>query len=226
MNRPLLPFVLSFFLLFVGTPSVHAGFIADFWERMVEASSDSYDWTTDKTSKGWEWSKEKTTNAYDWSVETSKSGWIWTRNTTSDAYDATSRFVRNHKGKIAVAAAAVAAAALTIAYFKTSEDPPSFSDLYDNLKSKTTVSPGAPFSQNQKEMILNANRERNDGFLRSDQSGDFLVEPEQYFEGYSPPSNEAQIDHIFPRSRGGANSFDNAQVLSREENLLKSDAVP
>jgi 5-methylcytosine-specific restriction endonuclease McrA len=47
-----------------------------------------------------------------------------------------------------------------------------------------------------------------------------------YTKGYNPSPAEAQIDHIFPRSQGGSNSFGNAQVLSREENLTKGATTP
>jgi 5-methylcytosine-specific restriction endonuclease McrA len=42
-------------------------------------------------------------------------------------------------------------------------------------------------------------------------------------KGVTPPANEWQIDHIDPKNNGGSNSYDNAQVLSRQENRLKSD---
>jgi CRISPR/Cas system Type II protein with McrA/HNH and RuvC-like nuclease domain len=38
--------------------------------------------------------------------------------------------------------------------------------------------------------------------------------------------NEVNIDHIFPRSQGGWNSYGNAQVLSFSENLKKLDQIP
>ncbi|MBQ3772388.1 MAG: HNH endonuclease [Bacteroidaceae bacterium] len=37
--------------------------------------------------------------------------------------------------------------------------------------------------------------------------------------------NQAEIDHIHPRSKGGSNDSSNAQVLSKEENLRKSDRM-
>jgi 5-methylcytosine-specific restriction endonuclease McrA len=33
--------------------------------------------------------------------------------------------------------------------------------------------------------------------------------------------NQAEIDHMQPKSKGGTNSSSNAQVLSKEENLKK-----
>ena len=35
--------------------------------------------------------------------------------------------------------------------------------------------------------------------------------------------NQAEIDHINPKSKGGTNSNSNAQVISKKENLIKSD---
>ena len=52
-----------------------------------------------------------------------------------------------------------------------------------------------------------------------------LVRPIRYFEGYTPPDNEAHIDHIYPKSLAGCNCFANAQVLSRAENLAKGNKI-
>ena len=35
--------------------------------------------------------------------------------------------------------------------------------------------------------------------------------------------NQAEIDHIYPKSKGGTNSSSNAQVVSKDENLRKSN---
>lgn len=35
--------------------------------------------------------------------------------------------------------------------------------------------------------------------------------------------NQAEIDHVQPKSKGGTNSYRNAQVLSKKENLEKSN---
>ncbi|MFN7643339.1 MAG: HNH endonuclease signature motif containing protein, partial [Burkholderiales bacterium] len=84
---------------------------------------------------------------------------------------------------------------------------------------------GAPFTRAQKRDILAANRERNGGELRSDKSGEVLKPSEKSQRGVTPASNEAQVDHKVPRSRGGTNDPENAQVLSRQENRTKSDKI-
>lgn len=35
--------------------------------------------------------------------------------------------------------------------------------------------------------------------------------------------NQAEVDHIIAKSKGGTNDSSNAQVLSKEENLKKSN---
>jgi len=37
--------------------------------------------------------------------------------------------------------------------------------------------------------------------------------------------NQAEIDHIEPKSKGGSNASSNAQVLSKKENISKGDKI-
>ncbi|MCE4538542.1 HNH endonuclease [Pelomonas sp. P7] len=87
----------------------------------------------------------------------------------------------------------------------------------------TKIGAGKPFTRAQKRDILQANREKNGGTLKSDKSGEVLVPSQKSESGVTPPANEAQVDHIVPRSKGGTNDPSNAQVLSRKENRDKSD---
>jgi len=93
---------------------------------------------------------------------------------------------------------------------------------YSPFQDPPGVGPGKDFTPSQKAKILDANARGNDGILRSDQSGKILSKAQQSRKGVAPPGNEAQIDHITPKSTGGSNSYKNAQVLSRDENIKKA----
>jgi RHS repeat-associated protein len=82
---------------------------------------------------------------------------------------------------------------------------------------------GKPFTRATKAQAYAANRAKNGGELRSDKSGQLLTPPKKSQKGVTPPRNEAQLDHITPRSKGGTNDISNAQVLSGPENRTKSD---
>ncbi len=86
--------------------------------------------------------------------------------------------------------------------------------------------PGAKFSQSTKNSVLSANEAQNGGVLKSAESGQELVKAQKSQKGVRPPDNEAHVDHKIPRSKGGTNSPENAQVLSRKENLAKGNKLP
>lgn len=96
---------------------------------------------------------------------------------------------------------------------------------YSDIPDPKNVGPGKPFTKAQKEAIIQENMRRNGGVVCSDGDGRVLVKPSKSVKGVTPDPNEWQIDHINPRSRGGSNSNSNAQVLSRQENRIKSDSV-
>lgn len=76
-----------------------------------------------------------------------------------------------------------------------------------------------------KKPILNENKRLNDGQLRGDQTGELLVQPRQRKRGVPAPPNEAQVDHVYPKSKGGPNTFSNAEVRSRRNNLRKGNKL-
>lgn len=96
---------------------------------------------------------------------------------------------------------------------------------YANLEDPPNVGPFKQFTSDQKARIIAENRQRNDGALRSDKGGGELVLASRRSRGVPVDPNEVNIDHIFPRSKGGFNSFANAQVLSFSQNLYKLDRV-
>jgi hypothetical protein len=95
-----------------------------------------------------------------------------------------------------------------------------YGDL-DSAHPRMQHKPGGDFD-GRKDPILQENMRRNGGVLRSDQTGKVLEWPKQGTTGRTPPPNEANIDHIFPRALGGDNSFKNAQVIERQANGAKS----
>ncbi len=104
---------------------------------------------------------------------------------------------------------------------KAAEGAGSVDRPYSSIGDSSSVGPGKKFTKVQKDNIIQENMRRNDGVVRSDLSGTELTRPQKSQSGVKPDSNEWQIDHIDPRSKGGANSYGNAQVLSRKENRTK-----
>ena len=94
---------------------------------------------------------------------------------------------------------------------------------YAHLIDPPNVGPGKDFTASQKSQIIQENRLRNGGVVKSDLSGIELVQPQKSMKGVTPSPLEWQIDHIVPKSAGGTNSYANAQVLSRLENRVKWD---
>jgi RHS repeat-associated protein len=94
---------------------------------------------------------------------------------------------------------------------------------YSGLKEPKKVGEGLKTTSAQRQRILQANRDANGGVLKSDKSGKVLDAPTQSKRGVKANMNQAEVDHIKARSKGGSNSNSNMQVLSKEENLKKRD---
>ena len=108
-------------------------------------------------------------------------------------------------------------------YVKPSGDMIPATSPYSYLQDSNYVDVGKKFTATQKEAIIKENMIRNGGVVRSDLSGEILYRPQKSQKGVTPNPNEWQIDHIIPKTKGGSNSYANAQVLSRFENRMKSD---
>lgn len=97
---------------------------------------------------------------------------------------------------------------------------------YGHLDDGPTVNSGKDFTAAQKRRILEENRAKNGGVGRDDVTGEAGVPSQQSKKGVTPPENELQVDHNYPKSEGGPNSFSNAEVRLRKHNIAKSNKLP
>ncbi|OPZ87160.1 MAG: hypothetical protein BWY76_00605 [bacterium ADurb.Bin429] len=97
---------------------------------------------------------------------------------------------------------------------------------YGHLKSNHKVEPGRDYAPGQKKKILDANRERNGGVLRDDETGEILSEPTQNMAGVESDPMIAQVDHYIPKKHGGPNSYANARVRAATHNNAKGATMP
>jgi RHS repeat-associated protein len=94
---------------------------------------------------------------------------------------------------------------------------------YTSLKNPKDVSKPKP-TPRQVSQMKELNRQQNGGVLRSDLDGEVLQDSGKSMKGQtSPPTNEAQVDHITPVVKGGTRDFSNLQLLSRKQNRAKWD---
>ncbi|GIM58932.1 hypothetical protein CAPN007_11400 [Capnocytophaga canimorsus] len=111
-----------------------------------------------------------------------------------------------------------------ISPLKVGDRYPQWKGSVDYSDIKNTRNPGQkPFSKKQKEQIYQKNKEANNGHLVSDLDGTILEPSKKSQKGITPSKYEAQVDHKQAQSKGGKNTGDNAQVLSREQNRKKWD---
>lgn len=73
------------------------------------------------------------------------------------------------------------------------------------------------------EKNLEENKRINNGELKSDGDGRKLNPPSKNQKGKPADMNQAEVDHIIPRSKGGTNENSNLRVISKEENLKKGN---
>lgn len=98
-------------------------------------------------------------------------------------------------------------------------DEPVRGGRYGHLEDPPSANSGKDFTRSQAKTILGENKRLNGGQLRDDQTGELLVPPQQRKRGVPAPPNEAQVDHVYPKSKGGPNTYSNAEVRSRSNNL-------
>lgn len=81
--------------------------------------------------------------------------------------------------------------------------------IWNYLGKRFLFKPLFGFTQEQKELIYLVNRMNNNGWLRSDYSGDSTANLPQ-----ASGRAGVQVDHVVPEASGGANLFSNAYVSS------------
>ncbi len=84
---------------------------------------------------------------------------------------------------------------------------------------------GKGFTARGKEQVKQENRGRNNGVLRCDECGVECVPGQRLTAGGKKAPNEAQVDHIIPKSQGGDGSPSNGQVLCERCNQAKRDRL-
>jgi len=90
--------------------------------------------------------------------------------------------------------------------------------LYEQLDDPISEHVGQPFSAGQRNKIYTTNARGHHGELHSD------TPPEQ--ELFLQNTDETpHVDHRFPKSAGGSNSFANAAVLSAATNISKGNRI-
>ena len=97
---------------------------------------------------------------------------------------------------------------------------------YSGLKNPKDVTTNTKPTPRQARQMKEANRVHNEGELRDDVTGESMVDSAKSQSGMTPPTNEAQVDHVTPRSKGGTRAFDNLQLRTRKNNRIKSDSTP
>ena len=96
---------------------------------------------------------------------------------------------------------------------------------YSDIPNPKKIGIGKKTTPYQRKQILEKNRRLNNGELRSDGDGRLLNKPTKNIKGQKADLNQAEIDHIIPKSKGGTNENSNLQVLSKEENLKKGNKL-
>ncbi|MFY0521776.1 HNH endonuclease [Archangium gephyra] len=81
------------------------------------------------------------------------------------------------------------------------------------------------FTPKGKKDVKDENAQKHDGDKRCESCGVTTVDAQKSQKGVTPPSHEAQVDHVIPRAKGGDGAPSNGPVLCRECNNEKSDKL-
>jgi len=107
--------------------------------------------------------------------------------------------------------------------FLTLEPP---SKIIKNNGSQGGPTAGKSFTQKQKIAAKEANANENKGNVICESCDVKTVAAKKSELGVTPPKNEAQVDHIYPKSKGGNTTPENTQILCRDCNIKKSNKIP
>ena len=97
---------------------------------------------------------------------------------------------------------------------------------YSNLEDSKFVGPEKDYTRAQKKTIINENKRRNGGVIVDDYDGQKLDKAVQSKKGIKANMNQAEVHHHEPKSLGGSNSYKNARVTSKRNNLKKGNKPP
>ena len=89
-------------------------------------------------------------------------------------------------------------------------------------KPRTSTTP----TKSQKEFRKAESEYNHNNRLIDEDTGEVLVDGKKSTRGVRPPDNEAQLDHRYPKSKGGDGTLNNLQLKGRKSNISKSDKIP
>ncbi|MCH8179491.1 MAG: HNH endonuclease [Proteobacteria bacterium] len=82
---------------------------------------------------------------------------------------------------------------------------------------------GQDFTKAGKDQVKRDNADKNNGQMKCEHCGRDVNNGQKHERGQRPPDNEAHVDHVDPKSKGGSGTPENGQVLCRVCNLDKSN---
>lgn len=80
---------------------------------------------------------------------------------------------------------------------------------------------GKDFTKAGKEAVKDVNKAKNGGQMQCEGCGQQANNAAKSTKGTKPPGNEAHVDHVVPKAKGGSGTPNNGQVLCRDCNLKK-----